>query len=279
MKFKLTASTVFCAVLLLGCSSAPTLAVPTGEWADFTQSPQPHAFIPIAVSPPAAYNQGPATTVYKPTEVAAFTPPKTPGSTAVKPAVPVIVLPVVEKALPPAVPAPVLPMKSVTPALNQAGVAPAVTTAPGPVTVGTTAPTGKSVVPSAADKSKPAPVAPARPLALAEVKPAVPAPKPAKAYVVRIEDKTIRGTLTRWAREEGYAFEPKGPNYWTVPDDFDVVANDTMYGEFKDVVRRLIASTELTNTPLQPCFYKNRVVRVILFNEECRKQASLAQNP
>lgn len=49
-----------------------------------------------------------------------------------------------------------------------------------------------------------------------------------------------------------------------------MVASDTMYGSFIDVVQQLIASTELTKTPLQPCFYKNHVVRVIYINEQCR---------
>lgn len=84
------------------------------------------------------------------------------------------------------------------------------------------------------------------------------------------EDKTIRETLAKWAATEGWTFNPIGRQHWSVAEDFDVVASDTMYGSFIDVVQQLIASTELTKTPLQPCFYKNHVVRVIYINEQCR---------
>jgi len=106
------------------------------------------------------------------------------------------------------------------------------------------------------------------------VVPVKPAPKPLQAWVVSPKDKTIRETLAKWSGTAGYTFNPIGRQHWTVAEDFDVVASDTMYGDFRTVVRRLIASTELTKTPLQPCFYSNRVVRVILINEECNTQTS-----
>jgi hypothetical protein len=119
-------------------------------------------------------------------------------------------------------------------------------------------------------------------LASADVKPnapVAPPPKPPKAWKVSPEDKTIRETLAKWAVSEGWTFNPLGRDYWTVPQDFDVVASDTFYGDFKDAVRKLIASTELTKTPLQPCFFSNKAVRVILINEECAAQASQVRNP
>jgi hypothetical protein len=275
MKSKLTASAVICAALISGCSSAPTMAVPTGEWEDFNQQPQQQqGFSQLPAIPPAAYNSGPATTVYKPTEVAAFTPPKTPGSVPVKPEAPAIILPVAEKAPVPAQ-VPVSTPKPVAPLPNQASVAPV---ASSKVAVGPAA--GKPAAPStAADKSKPAPGAPAMVLASAEVKPVAPPPKPLKAWVVSPQDKTIRETLAKWSASEGWTFNPLGRDYWTVPQDFDVVASDTIYGDFKDAVRKLIASTELTKTPLQPCFFSNKAVRVILINEECAAQASQGRNP
>ena len=93
------------------------------------------------------------------------------------------------------------------------------------------------------------------------------------------QDKTIRETLAKWSASEGWTFNPLGRDYWTVPEDFDVVASDTFYGDFKYAVRKLIASTELTKTPLQPCFFTNKAVRVILINEECAMQASQVRNP
>jgi hypothetical protein len=283
MKSKLTASAVFCAALISGCSSAPTMAVPTGEWEDFNQQPQqPQGFAPLPAIPPAAYNQGPATTVYKPTEVAAFTPPKTPGSTPVKPEAPAVVLPVVEKA-PVSAQVPASTAKPIAPLPNQPSVAPgpiSLANAPAPSKAALGPAAGKPApLPTAADKTKPAPGPAALVLASAEVKPVAPLPKPPKAWVVSPQDKTIRETLAKWSASEGWTFNPLGRDYWTVPQDFDVVASDTIYGDFKDAVRKLIASTELTKTPLQPCFFSNKAVRVILINEECAAQASQGRNP
>lgn len=111
------------------------------------------------------------------------------------------------------------------------------------------------------------------------VAPPKPLPPPIPTWTVSPQDKTIRETLAKWAASAGWTFSPLGRDYWTVPQDFDVVASDTFRGDFKDAVRKLIASTELTKTPLQPCFFSNRAVRVILINEECAAQASQGRNP
>lgn len=110
-------------------------------------------------------------------------------------------------------------------------------------------------------------------------KPVVVSPPPPKVWRVGPEDKTIREALAKWAHSEGWTFNPVGRDYWTVPQDFDVVASDTFTGPFKDAVRKLIASTELTSTPLQPCFFSNRAVRVVPINEECAAQAQQRQLP
>jgi hypothetical protein len=106
-----------------------------------------------------------------------------------------------------------------------------------------------------------------------------PPPKPPQAWAVSPQDKTIRETLAKWAAKEGWTFNPIGRQHWTVAEDFDVVASDTMYGSFVDVVQQLIGSTELTKTPLQPCFYSNHVVRVIYINEQCSFQTAQLRNP
>ena len=125
-------------------------------------------------------------------------------------------------------------------------------------------------------------VAPSTPVVAAPtiaVAPPKPLPPPIPTWTVSPQDKTIRETLAKWAASAGWTFIPLGRDYWTVPQDFDVVASDTFRGDFKDAVRKLIASTELTKTPLQPCFFSNKAVRVILINEECAAQASQGRNP
>jgi hypothetical protein len=249
------------------------LAVPTGEWESFNQPQQPQGFMPLPSIPPVAYNQGPATTVFKPTEVAAFTPPKTPGSTPVKQAEPTVILPVIEKApaAPVPGPAPALPVTSAPTAPNVAGAvkappaaAPAMANAPATIPAPIAA---KSAPLPPADKSKPALGTTVGTLAQTEVKPVAPVAPPPKAWKVSPDDKTIRQTLAKWATSEGWTFSRQ---HWTPAEDFDVVASDTLYGSFIQATQQLIATTELTKTPLQPCFYKNHVVRVIFINEQCQ---------
>lgn len=303
MKLELTASAVLCAALIIsGCSSAPTLAVPTGEWENFTQQYQPvpqPVYTPLPVAP-VELAQGPITTVYTPNPVVAFTPP--PGSTPVKPATPSVMLPVSEKTVPQAPPLPpaVTPLASPgLPALSGSsfGVASAAAVpATMPAATAAVAPPGSvGAKPAIAPLAKTDPVAgkpltpttttpaPAKlvtPVPPSPPVPAVPAPKPLKAWTVSPQNKTIREALAEWSAKEGWTFNSQGRDYWTVPQDFDVVASATFHGDFKDAVRKLIASTELTSTPLQPCFFNsNKALRVIRTNEECSPQASQGRKP
>jgi hypothetical protein len=285
MNSKLTASAVICAALISGCSSTQTLAVPTGEWESFNQPQQPQGFVPLPSIPPVAYNQGPATTVFKPTEVAAFTPPKTPGSTPVKQAEPTVILPVIEKAasapVPP--PAPAMPVTLAPTAPNAGAVkAPAVTgsaTANAPA-VAAPALATKPALLSPADKTKPALGMTVGTLADAAWKPSPPPPKPVKTFVVSPQDKTFRETLGKWSAAEGWTFNTMGRDYWTPKDDIDVVGSATFHGDFKDAVRKLMSSTELTKTPMQPCFHNaNQALRIILINEECEPRNSQSGKP
>jgi hypothetical protein len=87
-------------------------------------------------------------------------------------------------------------------------------------------------------------------------------------WVVSPSDGTIRETLAKWAAIAGYTFDLE---HWTVPYDLPVTGSDTMYGDFRTVVRRLIATSELTDSPLQPCFYANHLVRVVPINQVCNR--------
>lgn len=92
--------------------------------------------------------------------------------------------------------------------------------------------------------------------------PLVEAPK----WTVSPQDKTIRNALKGWAIKAGWSFEPE---HWAVPVDIPITASSTFTGDFKLAARQLIRSTELGSTPLQPCFYTNKVVRVVPINEMC----------
>ncbi|MEJ8838093.1 toxin co-regulated pilus biosynthesis Q family protein [Ramlibacter sp. AN1133] len=101
----------------------------------------------------------------------------------------------------------------------------------------------------------------------------VPAPPLASSvrYEVSVADRTVRQALARWARETGWVHEPI---HWALDKDFPVAAPagpETFGPEFKAAVRILLSSTELTDRPVQPCFYANHVLRVIPKAELCDK--------
>lgn len=294
-----TALAAFCAALLSGCSSAPTLPVPSGDWEDFIQQP-----LALSSPPPAAPAAIPAA-AYRPSTAQGITLDH-PVATVSKP-VPAVSRPVVEHpaltvSTPPIKPVEVststttVPSSKVAPAASKssalADAKPATPAAPAtrpvPVSKASPAPTAKSTttLPPALPAATVTAAAATPPVAKVPVsvapKPVVvvpPPPPPPKTWRVSPEDKTIREALAKWARSEGWTFNPLGRDYWTVPKDFDLVASDTFTGSFKDVVRKLIASTELTDTPLQPCFYSNRAVRVVPINEECAAQTQSRSHP
>lgn len=80
----------------------------------------------------------------------------------------------------------------------------------------------------------------------------------------------MREALSGWAQKSGWTFKPE---HWAVSVDIPLTAAATFQGEFEAAVQQLISTTELTETPLQPCFYTNRVVRVVPYNEACDRMS------
>lgn len=82
-------------------------------------------------------------------------------------------------------------------------------------------------------------------------------------FAVLVTDRSVRDTLTRWATSSGWMHLPE---HWTVSEDYSVggIAGPEVFGsDFRQAVRTLISSTDMTARPAQPCFYSNQVVRVI----------------
>ena len=69
--------------------------------------------------------------------------------------------------------------------------------------------------------------------------------------------------LTRWAAAAGWQVVWKGER------DVPLEGSAQFEGDFKRVVRDALATTEGGDTPLQPCFHTNAVVRVISANARC----------
>lgn len=101
--------------------------------------------------------------------------------------------------------------------------------------------------------------------------PSKPAAPPIATWIVSSKDKTIRDALKSWTNTANWTFEPE---HWAVPVDIPLTAGATFSGDFKTAVRQLIATTELGDTPLQPCFYLNRVVRVVPINQVCDQMSA-----
>lgn len=90
-------------------------------------------------------------------------------------------------------------------------------------------------------------------------------------FDVTSNDQTLRDVLVRWATSAGWVHNPE---HWTIDRDLPVsgTADSSVFGlDFKDATRKLLASSELTDRPVQPCFYSNRVVRVVPKAEICDK--------
>ncbi|WP_158213456.1 TcpQ domain-containing protein [Pigmentiphaga sp. NML080357] len=96
---------------------------------------------------------------------------------------------------------------------------------------------------------------------------------PAQAYEATPADRTMRQALARWAKASGWTFESE---HWTVDVDIPLAGAASLGSDFKTAVRALLASTELSSRPLQPCFYSNRVLRIIPFAESCDRTAQVS---
>ena len=93
------------------------------------------------------------------------------------------------------------------------------------------------------------------------------------AYAVSPDDQTIRQALERWAARSGCTFNAE---HWAVDVDIPLVASARFDVEFKSDVRALLGATEMGDRPLQPCFYSNRVLRVVAHAQSCDRRSSPA---
>lgn len=88
---------------------------------------------------------------------------------------------------------------------------------------------------------------------------------PAITFEVRQRD-TVRETLARWAKDAGWTHLPE---HYTVDFDVQILGSVAPYADFRAGVRALLNTTSMTSKPLQPCFYSNQVLRVVLRTQRC----------
>lgn len=88
----------------------------------------------------------------------------------------------------------------------------------------------------------------------AEVKP---------VWHVEMADGTFQKLFARWAATAGWGTR------WDVPQDIPVIAEYTFEGSFTDAVFSVTDSTDGTDMPVHPCFYTNKLVRVVPVSVVC----------
>lgn len=100
-------------------------------------------------------------------------------------------------------------------------------------------------------------------------------PELRQGFEVSASDVNFRRTFVRWTKMVGWTFEPE---HWVLDRDIPVSGAAALGSDFKAAVRGMMASTEFTDLPAQPCFYSNNVLRIIPLNELCsRQQATKTQ--
>lgn len=85
-------------------------------------------------------------------------------------------------------------------------------------------------------------------------------------YAITTADKNLRQALSRWTGLSGWRFQAE---HWAVDVDIPLTATASFTDDFIVSVRALLESTELSERPLQPCFYENQVLRVVPITENC----------
>lgn len=93
---------------------------------------------------------------------------------------------------------------------------------------------------------------------------------PSASFSVERADGHMRRTLARWADQAGWIFQAE---HWNVDVDIPIVGDAVFDPPFEQAVQSLLAATELSDRPLQPCFYSNKVVRVVAYAQACDRSA------
>lgn len=91
------------------------------------------------------------------------------------------------------------------------------------------------------------------------------------SYSVRLHDQNLRNALHRWAARANWTFAPE---HWDVDVDIPISGEADFHGSFQDAVQDVLASTELADRPLRPCFYSNRVLRVVAYTQSCDRSGA-----
>lgn len=129
----------------------------------------------------------------------------------------------------------------------------------------------RDIAPTSVPTPIPTATAPIDAVVVAEAWPLVTSLAPTKPFEATLADQNLRRALGRWATQAGWVFRSE---HWTPDIDIAVSAPAVFGADFKTAVRGLLAGTELSAKPLQPCFYTNLVLRVVPQAERCDRRVA-----
>ncbi|MCY1369523.1 Toxin co-regulated pilus biosynthesis protein Q [compost metagenome] len=92
---------------------------------------------------------------------------------------------------------------------------------------------------------------------------------PKQIWRISPQDGTVRQALVRWAADAYWTF---GPDQWELNFDLPIQAPaEFEAASFQEATQALSQAVAMTESPIRPCFYGNRVLRVVPFTRSCNR--------
>ncbi|MGE8672148.1 MAG: TcpQ domain-containing protein [Achromobacter kerstersii] len=179
----------------------------------------------------------------------------------------------------PPIPVPEAPPKLGSPTPVGSTPSPATTGAtPATPSANSTAPVAASEAiapPTAADASQQQIAAAPGPVLTVEVASTEPVAEPEvveppkQIWRISPQDGTVRQALARWASDANWTF---GPDQWELNFDIPIQAPaEFEVASFREATQALSQAVAMSESPIRPCFYGNRVLRMVPFTRSCNR--------
>ncbi|MNW98872.1 Toxin co-regulated pilus biosynthesis protein Q [compost metagenome] len=92
---------------------------------------------------------------------------------------------------------------------------------------------------------------------------------PKQIWRVSPQDGTVRQALVRWAADANWTF---GPDQWELNFDIPIQAPaEFEVASFREATQALSQAVAMSESPIRPCFYGNRVLRMVPFTRSCNR--------
>jgi len=148
--------------------------------------------------------------------------------------------------------------------------------APGASTTATPAPAAETTAQTTEASTSPQQVAAAPgPVITVEVASAEPVAEPEiveppkQIWRISPQDGTVRQALVRWASDANWTF---GPDQWELNFDIPIQAPaEFEEASFREATQALSQAVAMSESPIRPCFYGNRVLRMLPFTRSCNR--------